>query len=209
MIAKRLKNGEMDVLLDLLSARYSCRDFSRKKIPDDVVTYILECGRLSASGGNEQPWKFGVITDTGIIKKIAEAASVNYSQLWIEKSPLLIVLCTQVFSEISQIGVNRFPSLRERITSMDRDLYAAVNMEEHQTKIPGEHMVLAALEHGVYSTWVSSMDCEKVGEIIGLKGKGYIASNVIAFGYPEKSGEARKKKALAEIVFTNRLKENP
>jgi len=37
-------------------------------------------------------------------------------------------------------------------------------------KISGEHMVLAALEHGIFSTWISSMDCELVGETIGIKG---------------------------------------
>lgn len=140
------------MLLDLLSKRYSCRDFSKKPIPENVIKYMLECGRLSASGGNEQPWKFGVITDTDTIRKIAEAASVNYSQKWIENAPLLIVLCTQLFDGIDEtIVMNRFPSLKEKLKAMDYNLFAAINMEEHQTKIPGEHMVLAALEHGIYT----------------------------------------------------------
>lgn len=193
------------MVLDLLKIRYSCRNFSEKSIPDDVIDYMLECGRLSASGGNEQPWKFGVITDKNMIREIAEAASVNYDQSWIQKSPLLVVLCSQLFDGIDEnIGMNRFPSLNEKIKKMDRYLYAAVNMEEHQTKIPGEHMVLAALEHGVYSTWISSVDCEKVGKIIGIKG--YLVTNVIAFGYPEQAGKVRSKKALKDIVFVNHFK---
>ncbi len=190
------------MLLDLLKARYSCRNFSKKSIPNDVIDYMLDCGRLSASGGNEQPWKFGVITDNDTIGQIATAASVNYSQRWIEKSPLLIVLCSQLFDYTDEnIGMNRFPSLNEKIKVMDKYLYAAINMEEHQTKIPGEHMVLAALEHGVYSTWISSVNCEKVGEIIGVKG--YLVTNVIAFGYPEQPEETREKKSLNDIVFIN------
>ncbi len=66
-------------------------------------------------------------------------------------------------------------------------------------------MVLAALEHGIYSTWISSVDCEKVGEIIGLKDKEYLVTNVIAFGYPEQIKEPTKKKSLDEIVFENRF----
>ncbi len=188
------------MLLELLTKRFSCRDFSSEPIPQHVIRYMLECGRLSASGGNEQPWKFGVITDTCTIEKIAEAASVNYSQKWIEKSPLLIVLCTKLFDEIDEsIGMNRFPSLNAKIKAMDHKLYAAVNMEEHQTKLPGEHMVLAALEHGVYSTWISSIDCESVGKIIGVQG--YLVTNVIAFGYPKEVKAATKKKALEDITF--------
>ena len=46
------------MLLDLLRRRYSCRNFSDKKISNDIIQYMLECGRLSASGGNDQPLIF-------------------------------------------------------------------------------------------------------------------------------------------------------
>ena len=62
-------------------------------------------------------------------------------------------------------------------------------------------MVLAALEHGIYSTWISSMDCEMVGKIIGAKG--YLVSNVLVFGYPSQEKEVTPKKELNEIVFSN------
>ncbi len=190
------------MLLDLLKIRYSCRNFAKKQIAHDIIQYMLECGRLSASGGNEQPWKFGVVTDKGMIQKIAEAASVNYSQEWIAEAPLIIVLCTQLFDTTDEvIGMNRFPSLHDELQKIDRDLYAALHMEEHQTKIPGEHMVLAALEHGIQSTWISSVDCEKVGHLLGLTG--YLATNIIAFGYPEKPNNATPKKELRSIAFTN------
>jgi len=190
------------MLLDLLCKRYSCRNFSNKAISNEIVNYILECGRLSASGGNEQPWMFGVITDPDIILQISKAASINYSQKWIEKAPLVIVLCTQLFESLDENrGLNRFPSMNDQITAMNNDLYAVINMEEHQTKIPGEHMVLAALEHGIYSTWISSVNCEMVGEIIGIDG--YLVTNIIAFGYPDESGEITPKKNLKSITFTN------
>jgi len=197
------------MILDLLKKRYSCRDFSDKEIPVDIIRYMLECGRLSASGGNDQPWKFGVITDTKIIAQIADAAGVNYSQAWVAKAPLLIALCTKQFEyneentweSIHTVGINRFPSMRDKLKAIDNDLYAAVNMEEHQTKIPGEHMVLAALEHGVYSTWISSIDCEMTARIIGAEG--YLVSNVIAFGYPAQQKGTTPKKELRSITFTN------
>jgi nitroreductase len=190
------------VILDLLRKRYSCRSFSDKAIPDEVIEYMLECARLSASGGNEQPWKFGVVTDRKLTQEIAAAASINYSQKWIAKAPLVMVLCTQLFEQLDEdIGLNRFPSMRDKIRKIDYDVYAAVNMEEHQTKIPGEHMVLAALEHGVYSTWISSIDCELIGRLMGIEG--YLVTNVIAFGYPEQPRAPTPKKRLKDITFTN------
>jgi len=163
---------------------------------------MLECGRLSASGGNAQPWKFGVITDVDIIENISKAASVNYSQSWIANAPLIIVLCTQLYADTKdEYCLNRFPSVKDSIRELDNKLYSIINMEEHQTKIPGEHMVLAALEHGIYSTWISHVDCEKVGEVIGIKD--YLVTNVIAFGYPNQQEKPTPKKKLNDIVFVN------
>lgn len=51
------------MLLDLLKQRYSCRAFAPTPIPKEVIEYMLECACLSPSGGNEQPWMFGIITD--------------------------------------------------------------------------------------------------------------------------------------------------
>ena len=187
------------MLIDLLRKRYSCRNFSEKTISKEIIEYILESGRLSASGGNEQPWKFGVITNKYLIDKISEAASIKYSQKWISKAPLVIVLCTQLFNNLNIFP--RFPSKVDQIKLIDNELYNIINMEEHQTKIPGEHMVLAALEHGIYSTWISHLDCEMVGKLIGLNG--YIVSNVIVFGYPANIKDLKIKKALNDIIFTN------
>lgn len=193
------------MILSLLKKRYSCRKFADQAVPPEIIDYIIECGRLSPSGGNEQPWKFGIVTDRQLIREIAGAASVNYDQSWIAASPLIIVLCTQIFDKTAkEIGMHRFSSFHNRLQTMDRDLYAIVEMEEHQTKIPGEHMVLAALEHGFYSTWVSSLDCEKVAALLGIEG--YLVSNVLVFGYPAKDRPATPKKKTSDIVFTNNYK---
>lgn len=194
------------MLLDLLQKRYSCRNFSDRPISSEIVAYMLECGRLSASGGNHQPWKFGVVTDAGMIGRIAEAASTNFRQPWIAKAPLVIVLCTERRQEKATVELKRFPSLDGALRQMDQDVYTAVYMEEHQTKIPGEHMVLAALEHGVYSTWISSMDCERVGALLGVQG--YLVTNAIAFGYPESHRALTPKKSLRDITFTDQF-QNP
>lgn len=54
--------------------RTSIRNFTGEDISMEVIKYILEAGRLSPSGGNEQSWKFGVIIDKDMIKKVSEVA---------------------------------------------------------------------------------------------------------------------------------------
>lgn len=68
-------------------------------------------------------------------------------------------------------------------------------------------MVLAALECGISSTWISYFDVEKVSELLRLP-KACIASEILAFGYPAKKKDPVKKKRLDEIVFYNVFSNN-
>lgn len=193
------------MLLDLLKNRTSTRNFTGENVPKEVIDYILKAGRLSPSGGNEQPWKFGVITDKNIIKEISK---ISYNQRWIENASFLVVLCTCIV-EVERGGRDiqkaRFPKLSESIGNMDNEIYSCLNLEEHQTKIPGTHMVLAALEHGIGSTWVSYFDVNKVSTLLNLN-KSCIPSEILVFGYSAKKKESVEKKSLDEIVFYNTLK---
>jgi nitroreductase len=194
------------MLLDILKRRCSVRSFEEKEISPDIIDIILEAGRLSPSGGNEQAWKFGVITDKSLIEQIADAA---YKQSWIKTSPLLIVLCTAIVEDERggrEIQKRRFPRFRETITDMDKNLYSALNSEEHQTKIPGTHMVLQALEYGIYSTWISYFEVDKISKLLNLP-KLYIPSEMIAFGYPMNEPSPNDKKCKEDIVFFNKLVE--
>lgn len=193
------------MLLSIFRKRTSVRKFIDKAIPENVLLDMLEAGRLSPSGGNEQAWKFGVITDKAMIANLAEAA---YNQNWIKTAPLVIVLCTTIVEDERggrDIQNSRFPKWTDAIDSMDKELYSSINMEEHQTKIPGTHMILQALEHGIYSTWISYFNVDKVSELLGLP-ELVIPSEMIAFGYPEAEPKVRPKKALEQIVFYNQYK---
>jgi nitroreductase len=188
------------MIIDLLRKRVSVRKFQDRPIPDDVLHEILEAGRLSPSGGNEQPWRFGVITDPVLIAQIAEAAR---GQTWITKAPLLIVLCATIVPDERggrDIQAQRYPEYADSITRMDRKLYSALNQEEHQTKIVGAHMVLAALERGVVSCWVSRFEVRRVAELLRLP-EGTVPSEILVFGYPEKKRKPTGKKSLDELVF--------
>ena len=192
------------MILDLLKRRSSVRNFSDKVISKEIIDYILEAGRLSPSGGNEQPWKFGVITKKDLIEKISRIA---YNQKWIKNAYMLIVLCSKIVADENggrDIQKSRFPELKNEIGNMDQELYSKLNQEEHQTKIAGTHMVLAALEKGIGSTWISYFKVDEVAELLSLSDS-YIPAEIIAFGYPENETKTTVKKDIEEIVFYNDL----
>lgn len=190
------------MIVDLLKKRCSVRKFKQMTIPQDTIDYIIEAGRLSPSGGNEQPWMFGIVNDKELINSIAAAA---YNQKWISSAPLVIVLCTTIIEDergARDIQVSRFPELKNEILNMNKELYSKLNSEEHQSKIPGTNMVLAALEHGIYSTWVSYFNVNEVSDLLNLPSL-YIPSELLVLGYPEGETKPRVKKKKEEIVFTN------
>jgi len=192
----------MGKITELLSVRTSIRKFQDKPVPQSVLEEILEAGRLSPSGGNEQPWHFCVITDPDLIVQIAHIA---HRQSWMAQAPLLIVLCT-VFVDDSRGGrdiqIQRYPEYASAIASMDQGLYWALNQEEHQTKIVGTHMILAALEHGVGACWVSRFEVCSLAKLLDLP-RGVLPAEILVFGYPEHQQKPVPKKSLEEIVSFN------
>lgn len=190
------------MITTLLKQRVSVRSFKDKPVPENVIQDMLEAARLSPSGGNEQPWMFGIITDCGLIK---ETAKLAHGQKWIASAPLVIVLCTVCVEDARggrDIQKHRHPHFSWEISQIPQDLYWALNQEEHQTKIPGTHMVLAALEHGVGSCWVSRFNVKALSELLHLPDC-CLPSEILVFGYPEFEQQSRSKKSMEEIVFRN------
>jgi nitroreductase len=193
------------LITTLLQHRTSVRKFQNKPVPEEVIQEMLEAARLSPSGGNEQPWAFGIITDCDLIRQISKLA---HGQKWIASAPLLIVLCTVCVEDARggrDIQKYRYPQYTWELTQIPQPLYWALNQEEHQTKIPGTHMVLAALEHGVASCWVSRFDVKGLAQLLELPAH-YLPSEILVFGYPEFEQTPRSKKSLDEIVFRDVFK---
>lgn len=190
----------MGKITELLRTRSSTRKFSTRPISKAVLEDILEAGRLSPSGGNQQPWRFGVVTDTELIAKIAQIA---HHQGWMAHAPLVVILCTVFVGDEEggrDIQIQRFPEHATAISSMDKNLYQALNQEEHQTKIAGTHMVLAALEHGIGSCWVSRFEVCALTELLHLP-PNTMPAEILVFGYPEGQQKPAPKKSPEEILF--------
>ena len=192
----------MSMVLDLIRQRTSVRQFADKKIDIDIIKSILEAGRLSPSGGNEQSWMFGVITDK---KRITDISVVAYAQKWIATAPLIIVLCTVSVDDkrgARDIQKARYPEYNYKIDALEKNLYDKLNAEEHQTKISGTQMALAALESGVYTTWVSYFRVDDLSRLLKLPST-IIPSEMLVMGYPRFTTKPLDKKSLQEIVFYN------
>ena len=62
----------MDAFLVIASKR-EIRRYADRPLPDDVVTRILDAGRVTGSGGNRQPWRFHVLESREAREQAAKA----------------------------------------------------------------------------------------------------------------------------------------
>lgn len=65
------------------------RSYQDKPLPPDVVTRIVEAGRLTASSMNGQPWHFVVVENRDMLRRLAVAARTGP---YIAQAPLAIVV---------------------------------------------------------------------------------------------------------------------
>lgn len=61
-------------LLAELRTRRSIREFSPDPVPDDVLELLVATAAVAPSGANRQPWRFVIVRDPELKKRIREAA---------------------------------------------------------------------------------------------------------------------------------------
>ena len=62
---------------ELLFKRRSIRNFKEKAVPNETIIKIIKESTYAPSSGNEQPWKFIIVNDRLLMKKISEEAKKN------------------------------------------------------------------------------------------------------------------------------------
>ena len=60
-----------------MNERRTCRDFSDKPVPREVIENILRTASTAPSGAHKQPWTFCVVSDAKLKQKIRTAAEAE------------------------------------------------------------------------------------------------------------------------------------
>jgi len=153
-------------LYDLIISRRSIRQFKQEPVSRDILQKFINASRLAPSAANRQPLEFVVVDEEKIRKEIftwlkwaAYIAPEGNPKPGHEPVAYIVVL---VNSEIREKG-------------FEWDVGAAI-----------ENMILAALEKGIGSCWLLSVDREKLREILNIP-ENYKIDSVLALGYPDEN----------------------
>jgi len=186
-------------VLNIIKIRRSVRSFDDRPIEKEKMELILEAARLAPSSCNSQPWRFVVVDDKVLLKKIAKAQPLGPNVNKFLESAGVIIACVdepKLFIHKAADMVNRD---NQRI-----DVGIAV-----------EHMVLVAAELGIGSCWIGWFSEKKVKELLRIPKKKTV-SVLLALGYPknktDKNGiggiKLRPRKKLSEVACKNYYDEN-
>ena len=74
---------------DTIRTVLAVRHFKDTPIPEPIIQHIVEAGRLTASGGNSQPWHFIVVRDKETLRQLGQLARTGP---YIPQAPLAIVV---------------------------------------------------------------------------------------------------------------------
>ncbi len=165
----------MNPVLKAIRERRSIREFTDDPLEEKEIEAILEAGRWAPSGLNNQPWRFVLITDRTVCKKIAE--KTEYTEI-LDHAPLLIA----VFIDIQQTY------------SRGKDLQAVGACLQN--------MNLAAYSLGLGTAWVGEImnRREEVERVLGVPER-YELMAVQAVGHPRKDPSDSERRPLSELIY--------
>jgi len=168
-------------VLEAIQKRRSVRKYKEDPIPEEVLLRVLEAARLAPSGKNFQPWKFIIVKDKALKKKLAEASA---GQFFIARAPIIIVGCG--FPDNCYARMGRY------MKSWSVDVTIAL-----------EHLILQAQEEGLGTCWIGSFEEEEVKAILNVPKEVKVLA-LTPLGYPDEIPRFRGRKSLDEIISFDR-----
>lgn len=206
----------MDIF-DAIQGRKSIRKFKPTPVPDEDIKKILDAGRLAPSANNSQPWRFVVIRDMELLKKMADAAREMVDRMlpyaedekqaqrlaaykssfytFFENAPVVIAVFMSKYSAgtdrlLARMGYSAGDIMRLRPVPGLQSVSAAI-----------QNMLLAAHALGYGSCWMTGpLVAQEAFEKLLEYDKDTFIAALLPIGVPDEDPPARKRKPLEEIM---------
>ncbi len=148
---------------ELIKERYSVRQFDSKKLADSDIEKILKAGNLAPTGCNNQPQKIYVLKSDEAIEKLKPFTRSHFN------APNALIICYDK-------------------TKVWRRRYDGKSCGVCDASIVTTHLMLAAHDIGVGTTWVMSFDPEGIVKAYDIP-ENIIPVAILVMGYPAKDAK--------------------
>lgn len=183
--------------MDAMNFRHACKIFDEtKKISDEDMHFILECGRKSPSSFGMEAWKFLVITNEELKAKLRPAC---WDQVQVTSCSHLVIILAGIDSVKVESGEVEKRFTRREMSKESLDMYMGLyashlaktlSSDENiycwtakQTYIASANMMTGAAYIGIDSCPIEGFEKDNVEEILGLDTTKFQVAMVLPFGY--------------------------
>lgn len=198
------------ILYKVLKDRRSIRKYPLKDVSEDVLLRVFSAARWAPSAHNAQPWRFIMIKDSGVKRKLAEAMAsewdkdlsrdgvapedrerlIKSSIEQFTKAPILIVVC------LTMEDMDKYPDERRQ--------EAEYVMAIQSVAAAIQNMLLAAHAEGLGACWFCApLFCPEIVREVLEVSEGIKPQALITLGHPAERLEPPPRKPLESIVYQN------
>jgi len=164
----------MDVY-EAIRTRKSVRSYLDKAVEPEKLERVLEAGRLAPSGNNRQEWRFVVVTDPAVRRRLADDAA---GQRFVGEAPVVIAACAETDRRNMRCGIPGYLL----------DVAIAI-----------DHITLAAAAEGLGTCWIGSFDPQKTREILGIPSEMEVVE-LLPLGYPRDPAPVEKSRLPMDTI---------
>ncbi len=150
-------------IYETIVARRTIRRFGPGPVPRELLERLADAGRLAPSAANLQPLEFVIVDAEGPLAEI--------------------FLCLKWAAYIAPAGDPKPGEEPKAYVVALANTKIREKMFEYDLGAAMENMILAALEEGVGSCWMLSIDRDKLRTILGVP-EHFRIDSVLALGYP-------------------------
>ena len=184
----------MTSILELARSRRTVRRFQRRSVGLEDIVYVLETARQAPSGANRQPWRFIVVRDRGLKRRIREECE-EAERGFHERAPAWMkrwlrekgITWRKPFLEEAPVLILVFG--RKTEPYWVQSIWIAVG-----------YILLALEERGLSTVTYTPPRTGWTNELLGVP-RDYILQVILPIGYPGEEPEKPPRLPLSEIAF--------
>ena len=211
---------EFKDLENLIKTRRSIRRWKEGTVPEEMILKALELAAWAPNGGNQQNWKFTVVTNKSLVNGIADAvqAKVNMMTDWPEAESFgeevtrwrsnasffrAAPVCIAVYMAAYESIADKLLYLRvtkDQAAQPIIDARRSANSSLQSASAAMAYLLLALHAQGLGAIWMTGPLVAKaeIEKLLGAPPE-QILVGLIPVGYPDEQPE-KTRKPLTEVV---------
>lgn len=204
----------LDATMKVIQDRRSIRNFTEEPVSDQDLDMILEAARQAPSGENAQPWRFIIVKDEGMRKKMGAIAGGGSGRRF--TAEFVTKKMQERFSNLEDEAKKQ--AAFQKLTSGQVSAFMAdapVNIvvcgkkdvwdTPYDTSAAIENMLLMVTALGLGACWVIApcidiRDEERIKALLDIP-EGYKAVSILSVGHPARYPRPRPRLPINELVF--------